>query len=671
MTFQTLQRLMTASILAFAVVACGGSSGSTSKSAPASITDISIIAGALGGAGYANGTGTAARFSYITDLAYETNGNILVLDSDKIRRVTSAGVVSDVRDTGLAYSLTAGTGGSVIYSALTDPVGITISRLSNNGLRTVLAGGGLGSGYVDGLGTAVALYSAIGLTLASDGTLYFIDNSTVRKLSPLGQITTIAGRSNETGNTDGIGSAATFNSPQGLALSNDGILLYVSDSDNHRIRVINLSTKAVSHFAGSTSGPVIHNANGTLLGACGEGGSSLSTAQFCRPMSIRMTPAGTLVVADFFNARIRAINATGQVSTLIGSTPGPASGGIFAGYTDGPAASTWVFPNTLAVSSDGLSVAIGNQDEPMVRVLKAGNLSSLAGSRPQDGTADGTGINARFNGRFTAFTVLPDGTMVAAQEDRKFRRISATGNVSSDLGTTPRVNTMASNNLGDVYYTSDEHLFKLSSTGVSTTIATVFTATTSGFITPTDTPTFSGPPVAMVATTDGTVYFADNAGYRIRKVTPAGVVTTLVSEASLYSANDMGINPFVKQTMMLDSRGDILIGNPFNIRKITPAGVVTAVSDTVGCYGAATIDAANNLYCSQGSNTITRISPAGVETVLVAAPSDGSVLFRTGNTNASINTINHLKLLSETAISLVFAVASDNERVIVKATVAK
>jgi NHL repeat len=681
MTSHTLQRLATNSLLALVVAACGGGGGSTpapaTTSALTSGIDISIIAGALGGAGYANGAGAQARFSRITDLAYEINGNLLVLDSGKIRRITAAGVVSDVVGTGSARSLTAGPNGSVIYSATTDPVGITISSLSSNGVRTVLAGGGLGPGYADGLGTKVALYSAEALTLSTDGTLYFIDNSTIRKLSPLGQVTTIAGRATESGNIDGIGSAATFGSPHGLALSNDGASLYVSDSYNHRIRVINLSTNAVSHFAGSTSGPIIYNTNGNSLGACGEADGSVSTAQFCRPVGIRMTPADALVVADFFNARIRSVSATGQVSTLAGPTPGPASGGLFAGYTDGPASSTWVSPIALTVSPDGLSIAIGNQNDPVVRVLKAGNVSSLAGSQPRDGTVDGAGAIARFSGPFTGFTVLPDGTMVAAQtgylsaSESKFRRISAAGNVSSDSGTTPIVFTMTSNSVGDVYYMSDEQLFKLSSAGVSTVIATIATPTTSGFVTITNEPTFSGPPEAMVATTDGTVYFADNAGFRIRKVTPAGLVTTLVAEASLYFADEAGSNPFIKKTMVLDSRGDILIGNRFSIRKVTPMGVVTTLSNTVGCYGAATIDAANNLYCSQDSNTITRISPTGVATVLVAAPSDGSVLFRTGNTNPSFNTINHLKLLRETPNSLVFAVVSDNERVIAKATVAK
>jgi sugar lactone lactonase YvrE len=661
MTFQKLQRLLAVSFLALAVAACSGGDGGVSTPAPAPApvaTDISIIAGASGGGGYANGTGTAARFGTVFDLAYEANGNILVLDVGRLRRITPAGVVSDVAGGELAVSMAVGAGGSVVYSR-----GSSISSLSNSGMRTVLAGGAYT--VADGLGAAAGISYATGLTLAADGTLYFIDGSTIRKLSPSGQVTTIAGRFNVNGNTDGVGSAASFNGPKGLALSKDGGLLYVSDTYNHRIRVINLSTNAVSNFAGGTSS-VSNLANNN--GACGDVEGSASNARFCNPYGIRMTPAGTLLVADLSNARIRAISAAGQVSTVAGAT-----GGFIVGNPDGPAASAgFTYVTVLAVSPDGLTVAIGDQANPEVRLLKAGNVSGLAGSKPQDATLNGPGASARFNGPITAFTILPNGAMVAAQSgylnpsERTFRRISATGSVSSDTGTTSFVTAMASNSVGDVYYATDFQLFKLSSGGLSTAIVgavpvvgTIYDG--SGF----------QRPDAMVAAADGTVYLAELGGGRIRKVTPAGVLSTLVADTNTPAPDGTGFLPSAVKTMVLDSRGDILIGSNFNIRKVTPAGVVTVVSNTVGCYGAATIDAANNLYCSQGDQTITRVSPAGAATVLLPAPADGNALFRTGSTTPSLNYINHLKLLSETATSLVFAVVSDNERVIVKATVAK
>jgi sugar lactone lactonase YvrE len=629
------------------------------------VADVSIVAGALGGIGKANGTGTFARFASITDLAYEPNGNILVADREagSMRRVTPAGGVSDVANGFGSFSVAVKSDGSVVYSDSSQ-----IFNLSPGGVRTALAGSTSAQGTTDGLGSLARLLFPAALTLASDGTLYFLDTSNriVRKMSPAGLVTTIAGQAGISGNLDGVGSAARFNFPTGLALSNNGARLYVSDTSSHRIRVIDLATNTVSHFAGDPAG------------RCGTIEGPANTARFCDPTGIRMTAAGTLLVADRGSGRIRAITAAGVVSTLAGAPLDPATGLVVTGNPDGPAASAgFTSLIALAVSPDGLSAAIGDRDNPVVRVLNAGAVSSLAGSKTQDATVDGPGADARFSGAINALAALPNGTMVAAQtggrnaDQSKFRRISATGSVSSDAGTAPFVSAMASNSVGDVYYASDRQVFQLSSSGVSTAVAG--SASTIGFADGTGTAARFQNPKAMVATADGTVYVAEQQGFRIRKITPAGVVSTLAGNGTPGTAD--GTGPAARlddvQTMVLDSSGNLLVGSYGRIRKVTPAGVVTTVSSAVGCYGGATIDAANNLYCSQQLNTITRVSPAGVETVLVAAPNDDSFLFRTGTSNASLNRIHHLKLLSETATSLVFAVASDNERVIVRATVAK
>ncbi|EOD25371.1 hypothetical protein EMIHUDRAFT_237801 [Emiliania huxleyi CCMP1516] len=156
-----------------------------------------------------------------------------------------------------------------------------------------------------------------------------------------GEVTSIAG-SGGGGDVDGVGDAAQFYNPAGLAISPDGGALFVADQCSHKIRRVEVATGAVTTVAGS--------------GENGDADGVGDAAQFCGPTGIAVIPdGGALFVADLDNHKIRRVEvATGAVTTLAGSgTEGSADGvGDAAGFAS---------PEEVAISSDGSTLSVGSE----------------------------------------------------------------------------------------------------------------------------------------------------------------------------------------------------------------------------------------------------------------------------------------------------------------------
>jgi serine/threonine-protein kinase len=260
-----------------------------------------------GSVGFADGTGVAASFFYPTGIVIDNSGDFFVADGvyGTIRKITSAGVVTtfvgsvassnsypstDGTDTTASfYGLNAlaidNSSGNLFGSELSK-----IRKITSAGVVTTLAGTN-SNGSVDGIGTSASFYYPRSVAVDNSGNVYVADygNYKVRKISPDGVVTSFAGTGSY-GSKDGIGTAASFNYPSGLVVDSSGNV-YVSDFLNNRIRKIT-SSGVVTTLAGR--------------GELGLDDGLGSEARFGYPEGLAIDNAGIIYVAD--SNRIRKIS---------------------------------------------------------------------------------------------------------------------------------------------------------------------------------------------------------------------------------------------------------------------------------------------------------------------------------------------------------------------------
>ena len=226
---------------------------------------------------------------------------------------------------------------------------------------STFAGSG-NEGYANGTGIGASFYNPSGLAVDDSGNVYVADkyNHRIRKITSTGVVTTFAGSGNAA-YSDGVGIAASFSEPTGIAIDNSGNL-FVTDRNNHRIRKIT-SAGVVTTVAGSGDG-TFQNGTGTA-------------ASFNLPSRIAVDNSGNLFVSDRGNLRIRKITSTGVVTSIAGS-------GLY-GFADGDASlARFTEPNGIAVDDSGNVFVADGGDFGNARIRKitpAGIISTIAGSQ--------------------------------------------------------------------------------------------------------------------------------------------------------------------------------------------------------------------------------------------------------------------------------------------------
>ncbi|HEX4460359.1 MAG TPA: hypothetical protein VIA18_20420, partial [Polyangia bacterium] len=279
---------------------------------PAPPNGLVLIAGGLGGVGSADATGTSSRFFGPNGVVADGAGNLYVADTSNytIRKIVLAsGVVTTV----------AGTPGSC--------------------------------GAVDGIGTTALFCYPAGLALDAAGHLYVSDsrNETIRQIDlASGTVTTLAGQVKTIGSQDGIGAAARFDNPVGLAF--DDQYLYVADAGSYAIRKITVATGEVTTFAGSA----LHQGSADGVGAA---------AMFTTPYDVANDGHGNLFVADGSGHTVRQlVIATATVTTLAGMAG-------MSGSADGIGAAARFFtPSRIASDGNG-NVYVADQANENLRQI--------------------------------------------------------------------------------------------------------------------------------------------------------------------------------------------------------------------------------------------------------------------------------------------------------------
>jgi hypothetical protein len=549
------------------------------------------------GNGSADGTNSAARFAYPWGAAVDTNGNVYVADTvnNTIRKVTPAGMVTTLAGLAGSFGSADGTNSAARFN---DPVGVAVDSAGNlyvgdtgnntirqvtpvrtNWVVTTLAGLAGSSGSANGTNSAARFYHPYGVAVDSATNVYVADayNDTIRKVTPVGTnwvVTTLAGQAGVTGSNDGGGTSAQFDSPTGVAVDTNGNV-YVVDFGNDTIRKVR---------------PVGGNWDVTTLaglaGSFGSADGTNSAARFNNPYGVAVDSATNVYVADWGNDTIRKVTPVGTswvVTTLAGL-----AGSL--GSADGTnSAARFNDPSAVAVDSAGNLYAADTGNSTIREVTPLGanwrvtTLAGLATGGP--GSADGTGSAARFH--------EPLGAAV-----------DSAGNLY----------------VGD--YANDT-IRKVTPAGVVTTLAGL--AGSSGSADGTNSAARFDYPSGVAVDSATNVYVADWANHTIRKVTPVGtnwVVTTLAGKAGIPGlVNGTGTNAEFDypNNVAVDTNGNVYVADTANgaIRKVTPAGVVTTLSEDFSGPTGVAVDGATNVYVADYySHTIRKVTPAGVVTIL-------------------------------------------------------
>jgi sugar lactone lactonase YvrE len=275
------------------------------------------------------GPATSASLHGPKGVALDGAGNLYIADyfNNRIRKVGLSGIISTVAGNGTqGFS---GDGGPATSASLSYPAGVAVDAAGNlyigdtynhrirnvtpsGNISTVAGNGTQGFSGDGGPGTGAALYQPMGVAVDTAGNLYIADyaNCRIRKVTPSGTITTVAG--NGSWGFSGDGGPATNGSlsgPAGLAVDAAGNL-YVADTNNNRMRKV------------TPSGIISTVAGNGIQGFSGDGGPATSASLY-QPVGVAVDATGNLYIADWINCRIRKVSTAGIISTVAGNGRGP------------------------------------------------------------------------------------------------------------------------------------------------------------------------------------------------------------------------------------------------------------------------------------------------------------------------------------------------------------
>ena len=482
--------------------------------------------------------------------------------------------------------------GNVYFSSLN-----CVFKMDGSGNLTLIAGnsrpGFSGDG---GPATRAQLNAPQGLALDKASNLYIADskNNRVRIVSAAGIINTFAGTGQtspggaNTFNDGGLATNALLRLPGGVAADTNGNV-YIADTGDNLIRKVT-TDGLINDIAGDSYGSYL-----------GDAGPAL-TAELHTPEDVAVDASGNVYIADSANAVIREITAsTGIINYIAGNvstTTGPTIG--YSG--DGAAANLagLVTPFAVALDSSGEVFFVENGDSRIRKIDSKGNISTIAGNGTAGFSGDGSaGANAELNFP-TGVAVDSSGNVyIADLLNLRIRKLTSGGTIS----------TVAGN--GKYSYSGD------SGQATSAQLNT---------------------PQAVAADSSGNLYIADTANNAVRKVTAAGVISTIAGNGTAGSAGDGSAATSAQlnspQGIAVDANGNVYISDTQNarVRKISNGTINTVAGNGTAGFGgdggAATsaqlnipaglaVDGAGNLYIADFSNNrIRKVASSGTITTL-------------------------------------------------------
>ncbi|MDB6095122.1 MAG: repeat containing protein [Verrucomicrobia bacterium] len=371
----------------------------TYRNAVIKVSAAGVVSDFAGGksTGSLDGVGMAAELWHPASVAIDAAGNLVVADTrnNRIRKITLTAVVTTVAGSGRAYVTLDGLGSSAAFYSpygvarddqgnifVTEIGGNSVRKISLAGMVTTFAGLNGTSGYVDATGAAARFSSPSDVAVDRVGNKYVSDsgNNTIRKITPDGRVTTLAGKPGLDGldsSGDGVGAAARFHSPNGIAVDDHGVV-FVADYYHHAVRRIS-PDGVVTTFAGKWDEPAHADGPGAL-------------ARFRYPSTLAIDRSGNLYVGDEGNHLLRKISRDGIVSTLAGTATTAVQSDLDGA---GPAAR---FANIggIVVDASGTIFLTDRSAATIRKCTPDGVVTTIAGLSGSSGNADGAGAAARF-----------------------------------------------------------------------------------------------------------------------------------------------------------------------------------------------------------------------------------------------------------------------------------
>jgi sugar lactone lactonase YvrE len=501
------------------------------KSVSAVKLPLQLLAGSVGGPGNADGAGPAARFNAPGQLAVDGSGTVYVADTgnNTIRKISPTGVTSTLAGYAGQAGSADGDGPAARFNA---PVGVaadimgnvyvadagnsTIRKITPAGVVTTIAGLPHTPGSSDGVGVAARFSHATGIAVDTSSNLFVADtgNNTIRKIDQNGQVTTLAGTAQVWGRLDGTGAAASFSSPAavGLAASGD---VYVADAGNNMIRKVT-AAGVVTTFAGSARG--YGNTDGMGW-----------SARFYYPSGIALDSSGTVYVADTANGMVRRITPAGLVTTLTTADAGGSP----------QSALSLAYPAGVALDAAG-NIYVSETGDNRIRRISPDNIATDLAGTGTIGANDGRSDAARFHCPHGLAADAEGNVYVADSENNAVRKIDGGGVVSTLAG------------------------------GKGSSLL--------------------NSPSGLAVDGVGNVYVADSGNNVIRKISPNGAISLLAGNPQYGGhADGRGTDAqfFFPRGVAVDNAGNVYVADTYNniIRKISADGVVSTLAGSAGQAG--------------------------------------------------------------------------------------
>jgi sugar lactone lactonase YvrE len=555
------------------------------------------LAGSRGGKGFEDGPAADARFWEPLFIAADAAGNLYVTDrvNATVRKILPSGEVRTLAGLADARGTTDGKGAA---ARLWNPLGVavdshgnvfvvenewkTIRKITPAGEVTTFAGTPDSNGaHADGFRGAAHFTYPGALAIDGSDNLYVGDSSRIRKITPDGNVTTLAGNGTHAV-LDATGTAAEFFSISGMAWDPTTNSLVLNESQNSVVRRVTLPGAVVTTIAGQNQADGHVNANGT-------------DARFQALAGITVAPTGYIWVSES-NGSIRTISPSGDVADLAG-------GYFLMGAADGTgSAARFLSPFGMTISPLTGGIYVCDNGNRVVRALTGATVTTFAGTLPNSGIANGGGAAARFNAPSgLAVDSVNSLVYVADKDNHAIRRVTLpAGDVTTFAGS-----------------------------GVA------------GFANGNGTAAvFYQPQGVALDPSDGSLFVADTGNNCIRRIAMNGDVTTYagnpnagpgstngdrLTAARFYGPDALAFDPPRHRLIVADGYNHKL--RLIDIPTGTVADVVRASDFQPIDFGGMTVDnvavdASGNLYVGWG-NRITKITPAGVVSNL-AGPGDNN-----------------------------------------------